>query len=185
MDPRYRADETLARARARGAFVVTPDNATSPMDAAQTQRIPREVVSGDDPDPTLQLRGQETEGSAAWPTEDYQQQRNDHYGRPADQDTSQQATAQQPTSRQRTSQQHPSQQHPASGGQEPPQAPQWPTAQYPGDQYSDGQYSDRPNWGGQYSTGQGTADQGTPDEWSWPTTRFGPLNPETARGLQW
>lgn len=43
MDPRQRADEALARARARGAFVVTPDNATSPMDA-NTVRIPREVV---------------------------------------------------------------------------------------------------------------------------------------------
>ena len=38
MDPRLRADEALARARARGAFVVTPDNATSPMDAANTVR---------------------------------------------------------------------------------------------------------------------------------------------------
>ncbi|ASU77635.1 hypothetical protein CDG81_04150 [Actinopolyspora erythraea] len=55
MDPRNRADETLARARARGAFVVTPDSATSPMDAAQTVRIPRDSVSGaehEDPDPT-------------------------------------------------------------------------------------------------------------------------------------
>lgn len=45
MDPRDRADETLARARARGRFVVTPDSATSPMDAANTVRIPREVVA--------------------------------------------------------------------------------------------------------------------------------------------
>jgi hypothetical protein len=45
MDPRLRADEALARARARGAFVVTPDNATSPMDAASTVRIPREIVN--------------------------------------------------------------------------------------------------------------------------------------------
>ncbi|MGJ7908862.1 hypothetical protein ACOQFL_20545 [Actinopolyspora sp. H202] len=44
MDPRNRADESLARARARGAFVVTPDSATSPMDAAQTVRIPRDAV---------------------------------------------------------------------------------------------------------------------------------------------
>lgn len=43
MDPRLRADEILARSRARGAFVVTPDNATSPMDASTTQRIPREI----------------------------------------------------------------------------------------------------------------------------------------------
>lgn len=173
MDPRYRADETLARARARGAFVVTPDNATSPMDAAQTQRIPREAVSGDDPDPTLQLRGQETEGSAAWPTEDYQRQQHDYYGRPAGQQGPAQST---------TAQQYPGQQ---SGDQGPPRAPQWPTApyqgdQYPGDQYSTGQYSTD-----QYSAGPYSADQSSADEWSWPATRFGPLNPETARGLQW
>ena len=48
MDPRDRADETLARARARGAFVVTPDSATSPMDASTTVRIPRTVVDAAD-----------------------------------------------------------------------------------------------------------------------------------------
>lgn len=59
MDPRHRADEALSRARSRGAFVVTPDNATSPMDAASTVRIPREVVSGlggQDPNSTVALR---------------------------------------------------------------------------------------------------------------------------------
>jgi hypothetical protein len=59
MDPRDRADALLARARARGAFVVTPDNATSPMDASNTQQIPRSVVNeidhGQDPDTTAQL----------------------------------------------------------------------------------------------------------------------------------
>ena len=50
MDPRLRADEALARARARGAFVVTPDNATSPMDLSTTQRIPRDVLGTDDGD---------------------------------------------------------------------------------------------------------------------------------------
>ncbi|MBB4686127.1 hypothetical protein [Amycolatopsis jiangsuensis] len=58
MDPRDRADALLARARARGAFVVTPDNMTSPMDASNTQQIPRSVVSeldGQDPDTTTQL----------------------------------------------------------------------------------------------------------------------------------
>ncbi|HEX3778281.1 MAG TPA: hypothetical protein VHX38_01315 [Pseudonocardiaceae bacterium] len=44
MDPRDRADAALARARARGAFVVTPDDAVSPMDATNTQQIPRAVV---------------------------------------------------------------------------------------------------------------------------------------------
>ncbi|APU17330.1 MULTISPECIES: hypothetical protein [Actinoalloteichus] len=69
MDPRDRADETLARARARGAFVITPDNATSPMDAASTVQIPRSVVTANDPvnpapdhDPTVVLRGRVSRG---------------------------------------------------------------------------------------------------------------------------
>ncbi|MBP2322841.1 hypothetical protein JOF56_003226 [Kibdelosporangium banguiense] len=44
MDPRERADAALARARARGAFVVTPEDAISPMDAVNTLQIPRVVV---------------------------------------------------------------------------------------------------------------------------------------------
>jgi hypothetical protein len=56
MDPRERADALLARARARGAFVVTPEDATSPMDASNTQQIPRSVVNqidrDEDPDST-------------------------------------------------------------------------------------------------------------------------------------
>jgi hypothetical protein len=54
MDPRERADALLARARARSPFVVTPEDATSPMDAANTQQIPRAVVNriDDDPDTT-------------------------------------------------------------------------------------------------------------------------------------
>lgn len=48
MDPRDRADAILARARARGAFVVTPESAVSPMDAANTLQIPRAVVSAAD-----------------------------------------------------------------------------------------------------------------------------------------
>lgn len=55
MDPRDRADALLARARSRGAFVVTPDNMTSPMDASSTQQISASVVSGLDPDTTTQL----------------------------------------------------------------------------------------------------------------------------------
>ncbi|GAA2816645.1 hypothetical protein [Saccharopolyspora taberi] len=81
MDPRLRADEALARARARGAFVVTPDNATSPMDASTTVRIPRDVVENSDPDhtqvisqsqpmPTVPPAPQQT----GWPTDDPQQQ---------------------------------------------------------------------------------------------------------------
>jgi hypothetical protein len=58
MDPRERADAILARARARGAFVVTPEDAISPMDATSTQQIPRSLVSAidrreNDPEATL------------------------------------------------------------------------------------------------------------------------------------
>jgi hypothetical protein len=58
MDPRERADATLARARARGAYVVTPESAISPMDATSTQQIPRSLVSAidredNDPDATM------------------------------------------------------------------------------------------------------------------------------------
>ncbi|MER7015977.1 hypothetical protein ABT324_31480 [Saccharopolyspora sp. NPDC000359] len=89
MDPRLRADEALARARARGAFVVTPDNATSPMDAANTVRIPRDVVDqADSPPDTTQVipssgpppqqhphpqYQQADPQQQAWPTEDYGQ----------------------------------------------------------------------------------------------------------------
>ena len=48
MDPRERADAALARARARGAYVVTPDDAVSPMDASSTIQIPRAVVNSVD-----------------------------------------------------------------------------------------------------------------------------------------
>lgn len=84
MDPRNRADEALARARARGAFVVTPDNATSPMDASSTVRIPRETVNGadqDDPDeePTVVLPhpGAPDDSGVAWPTTDPPNQSGD------------------------------------------------------------------------------------------------------------
>ncbi|MFI6097287.1 hypothetical protein ACIA8G_17110 [Lentzea sp. NPDC051213] len=49
MDPRDRADAMLARARARGRNIVTPDNMTSPMDASDTQQIPRSLVNAVDP----------------------------------------------------------------------------------------------------------------------------------------
>lgn len=48
MDAVARADEALARARGR-AYVVTPDDATSPMDAAATVQIPRLVIDAVDP----------------------------------------------------------------------------------------------------------------------------------------
>ncbi|WP_028848895.1 MULTISPECIES: hypothetical protein [Thermocrispum] len=64
MDPLARAEALLKRARERGAYVVTPDNAISPMDAASTQQIPREVVRGAeaatvDPDATTILTDEE------------------------------------------------------------------------------------------------------------------------------
>lgn len=61
MDPRERADAALARARARGAFVVTPDDAVSPMDASNTVQIPRAVVAEADSTmviPAATARGQ-------------------------------------------------------------------------------------------------------------------------------
>lgn len=48
MDALARADEALARARAR-AHVVTPEDATSPMDAASTVQIPRRLIAAMDP----------------------------------------------------------------------------------------------------------------------------------------
>jgi outer membrane biosynthesis protein TonB len=58
MDPRERAEAALARARARGAYVVTPEDAISPMDAASTIQIPRVVVAAmdqrnNDPEATM------------------------------------------------------------------------------------------------------------------------------------
>jgi hypothetical protein len=48
VDPRERADAALARARARGTYVVTPEDAVSPMDATNTLQIPRSVVTAAD-----------------------------------------------------------------------------------------------------------------------------------------
>lgn len=48
MDPLDRADALLAQAQARGKYVVTPESAVSPMDASNTQQIPRAVVRGAD-----------------------------------------------------------------------------------------------------------------------------------------
>ena len=58
MDPRERAEAALARARARGSFVVTPDDAVSPMDAKSTLQIPRSMIVAaarldDDPEATM------------------------------------------------------------------------------------------------------------------------------------
>lgn len=58
MDPRERAEVALARARARGSYVVTPDDAISPMDAKNTLQIPRSLIVAaarrdDDPEATM------------------------------------------------------------------------------------------------------------------------------------
>jgi hypothetical protein len=76
MDPRHRADQALARASARGAFVVTPDNATSPMDASTTVRIPREIIGGGQNDTdTLAFphSSPQPEAPTSWPQHDYGQ----------------------------------------------------------------------------------------------------------------
>ncbi|WP_447004261.1 hypothetical protein ACRAKI_32255 [Saccharothrix isguenensis] len=72
MDPRARADAALARARARGIHVVTPDNMTSPMDSSATQQIPRAMVNavdphGADPDSTMVLSAHVAAGQPAPP----------------------------------------------------------------------------------------------------------------------
>ncbi|ONI83711.1 hypothetical protein ALI22I_35215 [Saccharothrix sp. ALI-22-I] len=71
MDPRARADAALARARARGIHVVTPDNMTSPMDSSATQQIPRAMVNAvdprEDPDSTMVLAAHIAAGQPAPP----------------------------------------------------------------------------------------------------------------------
>jgi hypothetical protein len=67
MDPRDRADALLARARARGHQIVTPDNMTSPMDSSETQQIPRTLVNAVDPreldpDSTMVLSSRAAQG---------------------------------------------------------------------------------------------------------------------------
>jgi hypothetical protein len=49
MDALARANEALARARGR-SHVITPEDATSPMDAASTVQIPRLVITAVDPE---------------------------------------------------------------------------------------------------------------------------------------
>jgi len=77
MDPRDRADEVLARASARGAFVVTPDNAISPMDASATVRIPRELLDRtirEDPNPTAAIPQSAPQPDVpTWPQHEYGQ----------------------------------------------------------------------------------------------------------------
>jgi hypothetical protein len=72
MDPRDRADAALARASARNRWAVTPNNATSPMDAKPTVQIPRVVVNANDPreqdpDTTVVLPGSVAAGQVPVP----------------------------------------------------------------------------------------------------------------------
>ena len=72
MDPRDRADAALDRASARNRWVVTPNNATSPMDAKPTVQIPRIVVNAadprdQDPDNTIVLPGSVAAGQVPVP----------------------------------------------------------------------------------------------------------------------
>ncbi|WP_338599901.1 hypothetical protein [Saccharopolyspora sp. SCSIO 74807] len=124
MDPRDRADETLARARARGRFVVTPDSATSPMDASNTVRIPRDVVdaadrAGHDPNATRTLgRPERPQGTSQ------------QYGQ---QQSSQQQYGQQQGSPQQGGQQQGGQYGQQRGGQQSEQYG-WPVEEYGQDQ---------------------------------------------------
>lgn len=52
MDALERAEQVLARARARRADIITPDSATSPMDQANTVQIPLALVALPDPQAT-------------------------------------------------------------------------------------------------------------------------------------
>ncbi len=127
MDPRDRADETLARARTRGRFVVTPDSATSPMDASNTVRIPRDVVdaadrAGHDPNATRALGRAERPQSPQGPQQQ-QQQGGPQYGQ---QQYGQQQGGHQQTGGQQT------------GGQQSEQPPEhygWPVEDYGQDQF--------------------------------------------------
>ena len=79
MDPRERADAALARASARNRWAVTPDNATSPMDAKPTVQIPRVVVNAadpreQDPDSTIVLPGSVAAGQVPVPPQQGQMQ---------------------------------------------------------------------------------------------------------------
>ncbi|SFT49325.1 hypothetical protein SAMN04487904_102500 [Actinopolyspora lacussalsi subsp. righensis] len=121
MDPRNRADETLARARARGAFVVTPDSATSPMDAAQTVRIPRDSVRDverDDPSSTQLIPDSTGQSSQREQRSNQQEQQNprreqpnqwDRGPRQGEQESTRQPEPQRPE-QQRSAQYHPSEQ---------------------------------------------------------------------------
>ncbi|WP_086825816.1 hypothetical protein [Allokutzneria sp. NRRL B-24872] len=126
MDPRERAEELLARARARGSFVVTPDDATSPMDAASTVQIPRIVIAANDP------RGSDPESTMVLPQggrpvrypQQHPQQRTEQFQQPRQGQQGQGQT-------QRMPQNQPTQQLPHNPQQPPPYPPQQRTDPHP------------------------------------------------------
>lgn len=104
MDPRDRADAMLARARARGRNIVTPDNMTSPMDSSDTQQIPRGLVNALDPRldpestmilPPGQMRPQQAQQQTA--PMPHQQQQQQHAQPTAPMSHQPQPTQSQPT----------------------------------------------------------------------------------------
>ncbi|GAA3434485.1 hypothetical protein [Kutzneria kofuensis] len=100
MDPRDRADAALARASARNRWAVTPNNATSPMDAKPTVQIPRVVVDAadpreQDPDTTVVLPGSVAAGQVPVPPQQQTQQQQ-RPQQPAQQHQGQQHQGQQP-----------------------------------------------------------------------------------------
>jgi hypothetical protein len=114
MDPRDRADALLARARARGSQIVTPDNMTSPMDSSATQQIPRTMVNAIDPrdlDPesTMVISAQMAAGGPPRPQQQAPQQQAPQQQAPQQQQGPQQQMQQAP--QQQVQHQQPQQQY--------------------------------------------------------------------------
>lgn len=174
MDPRHRADELLSRARSRGAFVVTPDNATSPMDAASTVRISREVVAGlggEDRNSTVMLRRPEPQQQGAQqqgsPQQGAQQQGSQQHGQQGYQQQAQHAPPHQPGP-------HSGQQGPAPQGPPQQSGPAPAQAQSNQSQPNQGQsHQGQSNQGRQNqppsAPAQPQRDTGPVDTTAWPT----------------
>ena len=134
MDPRDRAEAALARARARGAHVVTPDDAVSPMDAANTLQIPRVVVDALDsgsPDTTMILPAEgKTQPLRTAHQQAVQQQVTQQNAAQQAQQQAQQRGAQQRAGQQPGQQKQPTQPLPAQSQQQLPPAQSKPMTQY-------------------------------------------------------
>ncbi|GAA3991551.1 hypothetical protein GCM10022247_07990 [Allokutzneria multivorans] len=137
MDPRERAEELLARARARGSFVVTPDDATSPMDAANTVQIPRIVIAANDPrgsDPESTMVLPQGGRPVRYPQQQHPQHRTEQFQQPRQ--------GQQQGQTQRMPQNQPTQQLPQNPQQQVPPQQQHP---YPPQQRTD-PHPQQQNW---------------------------------------